>query len=529
MRQIKFEKFSYQYPDQKDYALKDISMTIDSGDFILVSGPSGSGKSTFAKAIAQLVPDFYGGRVRGKLETPELVGIVFQDPEKQMVMDNVEREIVFGLENLGLKREEMQRRLMEVVSFFNIHHLLKEKTYELSGGEQQKVAIASIVAMAPEIIVLDEPTSQLDPSASQEIFQLLRRLNESLGYTIILIEQRVDACYPLANRGLFFEKGGLLIEKDIVGFSEALSTYDMNFLPRVTQVFKGLSTIDVLPLTIKVGQGLLEGLKTDRCVWKIDEELKIVHQKIIDLKKISFNYKKEKPLIQKLDLSIGEGEFFALAGANGSGKTTVLKIIIGLLKPQVGTVNVKGHVGYLSQNPNDYCFHDTVEEELIFSLDNHNLTDHKIIGEVLQDLDLTQHRRVNPRDLSGGERQRVALASVLVTQPKILLLDEPTRGLDLNLKNKLGKLLKKLQEQNKTIVIVTHDMEFIASYAEKMALLFNGRIVSKGNVHTLLSTGLYYTTAISRLFRKQESNILTTAEALENLQGVKEKKRVFKT
>lgn len=520
MSQINIEGLSYYYPNKEKPAIDNIDCKISSGEFILLLGESGSGKSTLGKLIANLAPEFYGGKIKGKVEVDGSVGIVFQDPEKQMVMDTVKREIAFGLENLGIESKEIKRRIMEAISFLNISKLEDKKTYELSGGEQQKVAIASVVAMASDIIVFDEPTSQLDPSAAEEIFQMIKRLNESLGYTIILIEQHIDKCFKMADRVLLMEDGKLKVDILANEFIKKYGNRFYNFIPTIGRFFEKLDISGDIPINVKAGQNYL---RTNELVIdnkKIKTNLVSEVNPIIEMDNISYSYKKGKRVLNDIKLSVNSKDFLAIAGSNGSGKTTLLKVLTKLYKPDNGKVSIKGRIGFLSQNPNDYLFNESVYEELLFSLKNQKIEETDYIDEILIKLGIHKYKETNPRDLSGGERQRVALASVLVTKPDILVLDEPTRGLDNLLKDKLGEILLKLQKSGKTIILVTHDIEFIGKYAEKVSLIFNGEIIANGYKEDILSTGLYYTTQISRLFRKINPKILNIKDGLKHVTKV---------
>lgn len=509
---------TYYYPREQEPALKDIDLSIDEGEFILMLGESGSGKSTLARVFNGIVPEFYGGKIKGSVENKVDIGMVFQDPEKQLVMDTVEREIAFGLENIGTKHDSMHKKVMEALSFLNIGEIKNKKTYELSGGQKQKVAIGATIAMGYEFLVLDEPTSQLDPVAAEEILHILKRLNDELGYTIVLIEQRIDRCFHLADRIVFVENGEIIFDGEPRTFVVWNYKKDINFTPSISNYFAQTGE-NQIPLTVKEGRKNLKRSSVSKEIAKykvkITEEYDT--QKIITAKSVHFTYDNGKQALKGLELEVFQNEIIGIMGENGGGKSTLLKNISGLLKPSKGTLRVSGKVGYLSQNPNDYLFNDTVYEELKYTLDQNKIKDLSIIDRILKDLDIYKYKDKNPRDLSGGERQRVALASILVIEPDILILDEPTRGLDRELKNKLGEIILQIKNKGKTIIIVTHDVEFVGKYCERVCFIFDGRAVQIGSKYEVLTDGIYYATQMNKLFRGYKDKVLTIEDVLDEV------------
>ncbi|SHK22639.1 ABC transporter ATP-binding protein [Tepidibacter formicigenes] len=517
MEVFQIHDLTYYYPRKEDPALKDINVSIKEGEFILLIGSSGSGKSTLGRVFNKIVPQFYGGKIKGKVEGNTDVGMVFQDPEKQLVMDKVERELAFGLENIGTDYKTMRKKVMEALSFLNIYDIKDKKTYELSGGQKQKVAIGSVISMGYKFLVLDEPTSQLDPISSEEILNILKRLNEELGYTIVLIEQRIDRCFHLADRILFMENGSLVFDGEPEEFVFWSNKKDKNFLPSVCDYFvkKGYKNI---PFTVKEGRKKLRKLFKDNISKKEVKFSETKKEEVIIAKDINFIYENGKHALKGINLSVYKGEVLGILGENGGGKSTLLKNISGLLKPTKGKLSVKGVVGYLSQNPNDYLFNDSVYEELKYTLDNKGIKDYGIIEKSLKTLDIYKYKDKNPRDLSGGERQRVAIASILVMEPDILILDEPTRGLDKDLKEKLGDIILDLKNRGKTIILVTHDVEFTSKFCDRACLIFDGSIAQVGSKYDVLTSGIYYSTQINKLFSGYVDNILTLDDAL-NITG----------
>ncbi|MGI9861290.1 energy-coupling factor transporter ATPase [Moorella naiadis] len=545
------ENLIYYYPDRERPALKDVNLRLEEGEFLLVIGGSGSGKSTLARVLAGLVPDFYGGRFGGQvyfqgrnireLDRRQLareVGIVFQDPEKQLVMTSVETEIAFGLENLGLPPAEMSRRVAEVLHFLDLTAVKQEFTAQLSGGQKQKLALAAVLAMQPRVLVFDEPTSQLDPVAAEEILNLVKRLNEEMGLTVVLIEQRLERCFHLADRVLYMDAGQIKYEGTPAQFARWAAPKGIPFVPPVSRFFAGTG-FPVVPVTVKEGRRLLQTNFNCREHPSLMPAVKGgPGGPILTMGKVWFAYPNGKEALQDVSVQIAAGELVAVLGANGAGKSTLLKVMAGLLKPGRGWVQVKGReiykgegrpgnagIAYLSQNPNDYLFQDTVAAELLFTLKNFGLPDDGIVDELLTLLGLESCRGLNPRDLSGGERQRVALASILVTRPSILLLDEPTRGMDYRLKDELGAMLAALGKGGTAVILVTHDVEFAAAYADRVMVMAAGRVVADGPKHQVMGQSFFYTTQIGRMCRGYVGGVLTLGEALARLAPVQPAKQ----
>lgn len=588
MALFKIENLTYYYPDGERPALKEVNLSIEEGEFILVAGGSGSGKSSLARVLAGLLPDFYGGRFGGRvyfrgrdlrgLDRRKLareVGMVFQDPEKQLVMTGVEAEIAFGLENLGAPRAEMSRRVAEVISFLGLADLRYAFTATLSGGQKQKLALAAVLAMQPQVLVLDEPTSQLDPVAAEDFLNLVKRLNEEMGFTIVLIEQRLERCYHLADRVLFMEGGRVAQDGPPEQVARRLVQKDALIVPPVARLFALLGAPEI-PVTVKEGRKLLRTVfpvssaasqgEDGVGVWRFasagagsgttvtardkdtagrhllfggpdrwKERRKTTHAappaplSLLEVKNLWFTYSGGKEVLREINCRVCAGECVAVLGENGAGKSTLLKNMAGLLRPGRGRVLFMGsdwskysdgpgeHVAYLSQNPNDYLFQDTVEEELLFTLKNFGLADNGVVDELLKRLHISGYRRVNPRDLSGGERQRVALAAVLVTRPQLVLLDEPTRGMDYRLKSELGRFLKERADAGAGVVLVTHDVEFAAEYATRVMMLFDGRLVADGQKHVVMGESVFYSTQVGKLCRGFTEGVLTFQEALKKI------------
>jgi len=506
---------------------------------------------TLLRCLNGLVPHFTGGSVSGNLfvdghdplkEGPQalsqVVGFVFQDPESQFVVDRVEDEIAFALENAAVPPTEMRLRVEEVLHLMDLTDLRDRQLDTLSGGEKQKVAIATALALRPRILALDEPTSQLDPQSAEDVLQALVRLNQDMGLTILLAEHRLERVLPYIDRLVYLSEG----EHGVYSGPprHILEQVDLN--PPLVALGKALRW-DPLPLTIKEGRRFAGGMAVPERI--AGSQIRRAthgtpshggngnggrmrdgsHFVISDL---HFAYN-GKPVLQGIDLHIAAGELVALMGRNGSGKTTLLKCVVGLLKPRQGrididersllgqdTAEITRQVGYLPQNPGDLLFADTVADELVVTLRNHDLLDYPPVSpdDLLARLDLDELRAAYPRDLSAGQRQRVALGAITVTKPRLLLLDEPTRGLDYEGKRELVRLLREWQDEGTSVLLVTHDVELVAQAADRVALLSHGQIIADA-APELLTTSPLFAPQVARLF--PGTGWLTVDDALQGL------------
>jgi energy-coupling factor transport system ATP-binding protein len=555
---IKIKDFTFQYSGAGKPALNNISLEIEDGEFVLITGPSAGGKSSLCRCINGLIPHFYGGRVAGEVKVQGLdtrerspkelaakVGMIFQDPENQLVTQDVEREIAFGLENLAFPRNLIARRIEESLDTLGIAALRYRPVYELSGGEKQKVAIASVLALHPEILMLDEPTSELDPKSAEEVLSIVQRLNDELGITVILVEHRLDRVIQHADRLIALDGGKIIADggaRSVLSHNyQAISDAGIG-VPPVISLANQLKTAGAMdtetPLTVKEGRMMLRGV-----FQKISGELPQQGERdtggpVIEVEKLWHVYTDGPTALRNVSLKINEGDFVAVMGRNASGKTTLVKHFNGLLLPNRGFVSVGGidtrkttvaelakKVGFVFQNPNDHLFADTVEEEIGFTLKNLGLEDGEVrtrIDEVLARFKLDDYRKQYPRALSGGQKQRVALASVVAIRPGILVLDEPTRGMEYRLKAELMGFLREYAAQGNTVILVTHDVETVAEYAERVILLSEGNIVVDGDKRDVLSRALLFSPQINRLvqaFGKYgvPDDILTVAEVLRLL------------
>ena len=535
---ITYQHYSYRYPNAPTPILDDFSLEIPEGAFVLVMGPSGAGKSTFLRTLNGLAPHFYGGVVGGKViiggrnpvkESPrgmsDLVGMVFQDPESGFVVDVVEDELAFAMENWGIPQDVMRKRVEEALDQLQIAHLRNRPISQLSGGEKQRVAIAAVLTLHPDILALDEPTSQLDPQAAEEVLLALRQLNEDLGLTILLSEHRLERVAHYVDYILYWPGNGL---PPIFG-EPADILRQVPLTPPLISLGKALGW-EPLPLTIKQGRKFARRLKDELHPGPLPEPAKTNGQPpVIAVENLWHSYPTGREALRGVTLRVHPGEFMALMGRNGSGKTTLLKHLVGLLKPDRGKVGVLGMnaaetptevltrvIAYLPQNPERLLFAESVADELAFSRRAHNLPpDPQADRALLARLGLDHLMARHPRDLSVGEKQRLALAAILIPNPRVLLLDEPTRGLDYVQKQRLADILRALRDEGKTILMATHDVELAAAATDRVALMSQGEMVVDGPSRRIMSESLVFSSQINKLFR--DPRYLTPDDVLQAL------------
>mgnify|MGYP000704594072 CR=1 FL=1 len=556
MEIIKTENLTYTYPIGEKPAFSNVSITINKGEFVLLTGPSGCGKTTLCRCFNGLIPHFYNGTLEGKItvagmdvtehpihEFAQHVGLVFQNPENQLFALSVEKDVAFALENLGLPREEIRRRVDWALEVTGITDLKDRAPYELSGGQQQRVAIASVLAMKPDVIVLDEPTSFLDPLSAKKIFDVIGGLNRGLGITIILVEHRLDLAARYADRIIVMDEGKIILDgkpREVFSSEEArLVGVGIPRATRLYQVLKGMGLdLGGVPITSEEASKMVREALTRRAPSKnplgrreagtqVLPAGKAGSKNVIEVEDVYYTYPNGVEALRGVSLRVREGEFVAIMGQNGAGKTTLVKHFNGLLKPTRGRVLIDGvetrgvsvarlarKVGFVFQNPDHQLFCETVEKEVAFALKNFGFdeeTTRKRVDWALNILDLTEYRDVSPFMLSGGERKRVALASVLAWDPEVLILDEPTIGQDYRQKERLMNFIMQLNAQGKTVIIVTHDVEFVAECKPRVILMAEGRILADGDPHKVL-------TDLNLLERAS----LTPPEASQILEGLKD-------
>ncbi|MED3644915.1 energy-coupling factor transporter ATPase [Caldifermentibacillus hisashii] len=543
-------KVSFTYPDQLLPALNQVSFSVEPGEFIVICGPSGSGKSTLLRMVKQEIAPygersgeiFYNGKKLTEYEPVKIakeIGMVFQDPENQIVMDRVFEELIFGLENIGMPTETMRTKLAEMVHFFGINHLLDKKIHLLSGGQKQIVNLASVLLMEPRILLLDEPTAQLDPVAAKDFLHMVKQMNDEFGITVLIVEHRLEEVFPLADRVFVFDHGSLKISgppKDVIAkvWQEQYRPL-FPYLPSTALLYlehaDNLQIADI-PLTVKEGRKWASQLKTHQSdtSFKKQENYNEKQNPILQVKNIYFQYEKTgKKILQSLSLTINEGEWLTIVGANGTGKSTLLKVMAGLESPQRGKLIYNGKkyskpistdIAYLPQNPKLLFIQDTVRGELIETAQQFHLENYEEkINFLVELLGIQSILDRHPYDVSGGEMQKSALACVLLPQPKILLLDEPTKGLDPEMKVALGKWLKSMQSRGLTIVMVTHDIEFAARFSDRSAMMFQGEITVTTSTKDFFKGNAFYTTVVNRMTRDGNIPEVVTVEEAEEKWG----------
>jgi energy-coupling factor transport system ATP-binding protein len=539
MALIELRDVSFIYPTADKPAIDDFSLSVEKGQFVVLFGASGSGKSTVLRMLKKEIQPH--GRLKGEIlingqsigeedEPLSQVGFVFQDPENQVVADDVLHEVVFGLENKGVMTNEMRSRVAEMVHFFGFKSLLHRKMHELSGGMKQQINLASVLLMQPDILILDEPTAQLDPVSAREFLDMLGRLNEEFGMTIILAEHRLDDVFMMADKIVLLKNGKCIVEGEPRQVIETIwNTQEQPFAPSIPALY--LSTVkkenrSEIPLTVKEGRNWIQELKLMGSSKENGTHNEIVAKKLLEVRDLHFRYRKEgETVLNELDFTLNKGDLYALLGGNGSGKSTLLKILIGILKPTHGKITfldkalkswkpieIARTVGYLPQNPKIFFVHDTVEKEIQDTMQKWSMTNQQEVDHLLQRLGISQLLHSHPYDLSGGELQKAALACVLLRKPEILILDEPTKGLDPISKESFSKILLDLKKEGMTVVMSTHDIEFAAQNATKCGMMFQGNITSENEPKEFFKRNFFYTTMVQRLFRHHPNNEIVTLE-----------------
>jgi energy-coupling factor transport system ATP-binding protein len=532
-----FAGVTYRYPERGEPALRDLDWSVEPGAFVTVTGPSGSGKSTLLRCLNGLTPHFSGGTFDGAVTVAgydtrrhsprvlaRLTGFVFQDPEAQFVTTRVDDELAFGMEQLGVPVVTMRKRVEEVLDLLGIAPLRDREIATLSGGERQRVAVAAALALQPSLLALDEPTSQLDPWGAEEVLAALTRLNEDLGLTIVLAEHRLERVIAHSDRLTLLAADGVVALDGPP--RETLHLAPMESLPPLLALGRRLAW-DPLPLSIKEGRAAQRrDVASGRAPMSpAPDRSPPGGVPVVQMQRVSAGWDRDV-VLRDIDLEVRPGELVALMGRNGAGKTTLLRLVAGLHRPSRGAVIVAGHdtaglhpadiaqrVGYLPQNPSALFFAETLAAELTFTLKHHPGSGLDA-EETLAALGLEHAATRNPRDLSGGERERAALAAVLVGGPRVLLLDEPTRGMDAARKRALAATLARLQAEGVAILLATHDVELVAEVASRVVLLGGGRIVADGGPRTVLSGSLTFATAINKLYG---DGFLTGGDVLSGL------------
>ena len=548
MEKIKVDNLSFSYPSSDKLALDSVSLSIPESEFVVLCGKSGCGKSTLLRHLKKSMNPYgnkFGSVCFDGEEIEEMndrdaaskIGYVQQNPDNQLVTDKVWHELAFGLESLGYSNSVIKRRVAEMASYFGIQTWFRKSVSELSGGQKQLLNLASVMAMQPEVLILDEPASQLDPIAARDFLSTVYRLNRELGVTIVISEHRLEEIFPLADRAIVMDEGRIIanarpseVAIQLAGNGDDESAHPMYYgMPPVMKLFPKelVRWQDSLPMTLREGRILMEKLfengtltLKEAGVQKLAEEKEANSGKpVIKLKNLYFRYAKNADdVLRGLNLEIEEGKLHCLLGGNGSGKSTTLKAICEIIKPQSGKVKIADNcrAAMVPQNPQALFTEISCEEEVLEGMCYQKLEiEDKVqrTEEMLKLMEIEHLRKANPYDLSGGEQQRLALAKVMVSNPDILLLDEPTKGLDPFFKQTLGRILRSLCKENKTIFMVSHDIEFCAEFGDRCSMFFDGEIATSGSAKEFFSGNNFYTTVENKLTRKWCEGIITGEEA----------------
>lgn len=582
MNCIEVKNFSFQYPKESHAALYQVSMEVEEGSFVVLCGKSGCGKSTLLRQFKSVLAShgekkgeiLYGGQ---NLEDVDLrtqsaeIGYVLQNPDNQIVTDKVWHELAFGLESLGYDTPTIRLRVAEMASYFGIHSWFLKNVSELSGGQKQLLNLASVMAMHPKLLILDEPTSQLDPIAASDFLETVRKINRDIGTTVILTEHRLEDVIPWADKVYVMDKGRMIADGTPNEIGEQLSTmgHDMFLsMPAPMQIYAGTNSSLRCPLTVSQGRRWLseeletKGIKIKKernqeetakkknsILGKLSSLKKEPEKEIpeIRIKDVWFRYERDLPdVVKGLSLDIKKGEIFAVVGGNGTGKSTAMSLIARIRFPYRGKIYLEGKeigkysdddlyhgfLGVMPQNPQSLFVKKTVREDLYEVIDGKRERKSEAYPIEMKKKDavegivsLTRLEGLlerHPYDLSGGEQQRLALAKVLLLRPKILLMDEPTKGIDNHYKKELGEILRKLSEHGVTILMISHDVEFCAQYADRTGLFFQGNVVTSEESKKFFAGNNFYTTAANRMARNYFPNAVTVEDVVKAINQTEE-------
>lgn len=547
------DKLSFYYPEQQNATLDNVSLTIKRGEFITLCGASGCGKTTLLRQLKPIMAPhgkrsgsiLFEGQELAQLpqrEQSALIGFVQQNPDNQIVTDKVWHELAFGLESLGFPTATIRLRVAEMASFFGIQTWFYKNVTELSGGQKQLLNLASIMAMHPSMLILDEPTSQLDPIAAADFLATVGRINRELGTTVLMTEHRLEEVLPISHRMLVMDKGRLIADGSprLVGQQLGRDNHKMFLaMPTPMRVYAATDSKDDCPITVSEGRNWLDSYAAEHTLEYIEPVAEEEKQAtpLIELKDAWFRYEKDaSDVVKGASIQVHPGEFMAVLGGNGTGKTTMLSLISGLRNPYRGEVRIMDKLlseisdkerydsllGTLPQNPQVLFVKKTVELDLYEMFKGRSLDkaeQRRRVRKIARLCQLETLLERHPYDLSGGEQQRAALAKVLLLQPKILLLDEPTKGLDAEFKQVFAAILQQLQAENVAILMVSHDIEFCAAYATRCALFFDGSVVTENAPAEFFSGNSFYTTSANRMVRHLLPKVVTTEELISACGG----------
>ena len=545
MELLQVKNLNFTYPKQTVPAVEQVSFSINRGEFCLLMGASGCGKTTLLRLLKSQIAPY--GEKSGELLYRERsvseanvaeIGFVGQNPDEQIVTDKVWHELAFGLENMGLSREVIRRRTAEMAGYFGIQDWYHKNTDALSGGQKQLLNLAAVMVMQPRLLLLDEPTAQLDPIAAADFIATLQKLNRELGLTVLLAEHRLEEIFPIADRVLVMEQGRLLYNdapKAVCVHMKGDSLFAG--LPAAARIWNGLQIACECPLTVREGRDFLDEYFSGITGSVPVSEQKNKNTPAIEANGIWFRYEKDAPdILRGLSLSVYEGEIFSILGGNGSGKTTTLHILAGLDRPYKGKCRIFGKkmsaytgnslyrntLAMLPQNPKTMFVKSTVEADFCEILSAQNLPKAEQvprIARLAQEFDITPLLHRHPYDLSGGQMQKCALVKLLLTEPKLLLLDEPTKGMDAFSKQKFGALLRRFRQSGMTVLLVSHDIEFAAEYSDRCGLFFDGEVLSSGAPNDFFAGIRFYTTAAGRIAGEHFENAVLCSEVISLCKG----------
>lgn len=535
METFAIENLDFYYPEQEEKALDSVNLTVNKGDFFVLIGRSGCGKTTLLRSLKScLAPHgVRTGEVRfegQKLDDVDTrrqaseIGFILQSPENQIVTDKVWHELAFGLESLGTDTPTIRKKVAEMASFFGIQNWFYKNTSELSGGQKQILNLAAVMTLNPHVLVLDEPTGQLDPVSASDFLSMLTKINRELGVTILLTEHRLEEVLPVATKVAVMEKGTITHTGSVKEVGESLKKSGSGVfgaMPVAMRVWAECDTELPCPLTIGEGSVFLTEYAKNRSFAPPAKEGCFVGQKeVLTADNVFFKYEKNLPdVVKGLDFKLYAGEMFCLLGGNGTGKTTTLKLLSGLEKPYRGEIKCDARIGVLPQNPQTLFLKKTVREDLYdMSKDIADKDEREVrTAEVIRQCRLENLLNRHPYDLSGGEQQRLALAKVLLTDADVLFMDEPTKGFDAEFKAEFACVLKQLTASGKSVFMISHDVEFCAEYADRCALFFDGGIVSEGTPRRFFTGNQFYTTSANRMARHLFGEAITAEDVLYRL------------
>lgn len=538
--EIKDLSFSYPTANAKK-TLDNINLSIEKGEYVVFCGKSGSGKTTLLRHLKSVLAPH--GKKSGKIlfngvalekvsqkDQSSMIGYVMQNPDDQIVTDKVWHELAFGLESLGCDQKTMRARVAEMACYFGIQDWFHRDVANLSGGQKQLLNLASIMAMQPEVLILDEPTSQLDPIAASDFLNTVRKINIELGTTVIITEHRLEDIFPYADRAVVMENGRVIGDDTPRNIGKLLHEQNNDMfaaMPTPVRVFYSTGSDGDCPLTVREGRNWLSKAYPNPKISEVSVEAleDEIDDPALSLKELWFRYEKNSPdILRGVSTEVPKGSLFAIVGGNGAGKSTTLKAICGICRPYRGKVKIFGKpvekyksselfggcLAMLPQDPKSLFVKKTVREDLAEMTSNADK-----IAEISSICEIDALLDSHPYDLSGGEQQRAALAKVLLTEPKLLLLDEPTKGIDSFFKEKLADILCKLKESGITIVMVSHDVEFCAKYADMVSMFFDGQVLTTDAPRRFFGNNSFYTTAANRMSRHVFSMAVTAEDVID--------------